>query len=181
MSEEAAHRAPAHRSRGEVRPVDQAGPDASAAGDPGLSGAFRIDRDGAWRHEGVEVTHPGVLRNLYENLRADAAGYHLQAGPLRVPVLVDDAPFVVVRLDAGRDRRAIVAHLSDGSQEQLDAATLTLDRHGVPYCRVKGGQFRARLSVPAWLQLAEKVEPDPESGQPTLVLGDRRVPLRRTP
>ena len=69
-------------------------------GDPALSGAFRIDRDGVWRHEGVEVTHPGVLRNLYLNLREDSEGYHLQAGPMRVPVEVEDAPFIVVRAAA---------------------------------------------------------------------------------
>jgi hypothetical protein len=59
---------------------------AGPIGNPGRSGAFRIDREGAWRHEGVEVTHPGVLRTLYLNLREDGEGYYLQAGPLRVPV-----------------------------------------------------------------------------------------------
>jgi hypothetical protein len=65
--------------------------------DPALSGAFRIDRDGAWRHEGVEVTHPGVLRNLFANLRSDGEDYYLQVGSRRVPVQVDDTAFVVVR------------------------------------------------------------------------------------
>jgi hypothetical protein len=148
-----------------------------AAGDPGLAGAFRIDREGAWRHEGVEVTHPGVLRNLYSNLRVDGAGHHLQAGPLRIPVQVDDAPFVVVRADATAPE-AIELHLSDGSREPLDPSTLVLDRQGIPYCRVKGGRFVARLSVSAWLQLAERIEGDPGT-PPVLVLGDRRIPLRR--
>jgi hypothetical protein len=146
---------------------------------PALSGAFRIDRDGAWRHEGVEVTHPGVLRNLYANLRVDAQGHHLQAGPLRVPVEVDDAPFVVVRTAAGRDPDAIDAYLSDGSREPLDVDSLVLDRRGTPYCRVKDGRFRARLSVSAWLQLAENIELD-AAGAPVLVVGARRTPLRRS-
>jgi hypothetical protein len=148
-------------------------------GEPGLSGAFRIDREGVWRHEGVEVTHPGVLRNLYLNLREDGAGYHLQTGPLRVPVQVDDAPFVVVRAEPGADPDTVLVHLSDRSQEPLEAGTLVLDRRGVPYCRVKDGRFRARLSVSAWLQLAERVDVDPASGEPALVLGDRRFALRR--
>ena len=155
-------------------------PGAGAGGDPGLSGAFRIDREGTWRHEGVEVTHPAVLRNLYANLRAEGEGHHLQAGPVRVPVHVDDAPFVVVRAETGGESDTIEIHLSDGSHEKLDAATLVLDRRGIPYCRVKGGAFRARLSIAAWLQLAERIETDPGSGAPALVLGDRRIPLRRS-
>jgi hypothetical protein len=154
-------------------------PGTGAVGDPGLSGAFRIDREGTWHHEGVEVTHPGVLRNLYANLQADGETYHLQAGPLRVPVHVDDAPFVVVRTEPGPEAGAILVHLSDGSREPLDVGTLVLDRRGIPYCLVKDGRFRARLSVSAWLQLASDLGVDPGSGEPVLVLGDRRIALRR--
>jgi hypothetical protein len=154
----------------------------TAAADPGLSGAFRIDRDGIWHHEGVEVTHPGVLRNLYANLQVDGqGGHHLQAGPLRVPVQVDDAPFLVVRVEQPRQPGATEVHLSDGSRERLDPGTLTLDARGIPYCRVKGGRFRARLSLAAWLQLAPGVELDPATGEPTLVQEDRRIVLRRDP
>lgn len=155
-------------------------PESGSGGMPGLAGTFRIDREGAWRHDGVEVTHPGVLRNLYANLRTDGEGYHLQAGPVRVPVHVDDTPFVIVRAAIGADVGAIEVHLSDGSREPLDAGTLVLDPRGIPYCRVKGGVFRARLSISAWLQLAERIEVDPGSGVPALVLGDRRIPLRRS-
>jgi len=154
-----------------------AGP--GAVGDPGLSGAFRIDRDGVWRHEGVEVTHPGVLRNLYANLCVDAEGHHLQAGPLRVPVQVDDTPFVVIRTASGGPPDALDVYLSDGSREPLDVTSLVLDDRGTPYCRVKGGRFRARLSVSAWLQLAERIEVDPGSGTPVLILGSQRIRLRR--
>jgi hypothetical protein len=153
-------------------------PGAGAPAGASLSGVFRIDREGAWRHEEVEVTHPGVLQNLYANLRVDSTGHYLQAGPFRVPVQVDDAPFVVVRAETG-DPRAIDIHLSDGSRETLDPATLSLDRRGIPHCRVKGGQFGARFSVAAWLQLARKIKTDPGSGVPVLVLGDRQVPLQR--
>ena len=151
-----------------------------AVGDPGLSGVFRIDRDGGWRHEGVEVTHPRVLENLYANLRADGEHYHLQVGPLRIPVQVEDAPFVVVRAETRPDADTVAVYLTDGSHEPLETPTLVLDGRGIPYCRVKGGRFRARFSVSAWLQLAERVEVDPGSGQPTLILGERRIPLRRS-
>jgi hypothetical protein len=159
--------------------MTKATPGAGPVGDPGLSGAFRIDREGVWRHEGVEVTHPGVLRNLYANLRADGETHYLQVGPRRVPVEVDDSPFVVVRAETRPDQEGVGLHLSDGSHEPLDPGTLILDRRGVPYCRVKGGEFRARLSVAAWLQLAAIVEIDPRSGETVLLLGPRRIVLRR--
>jgi hypothetical protein len=147
--------------------------------DAGLSGAFRIDREGAWHHEDVEVTHPGVLRNLYANLRVEGARHHLQVGPYRVPVEVADTPFVVVRAETDVEAGTVEAHLSDGSAERLEVDTIRLDDTGVPYCRVKEGRFSARLSVAAWLQLAAGVEPDPASGEPVLTLGDRRIALRR--
>jgi hypothetical protein len=154
-------------------------PDAQASGDTALQGVFRIDREGAWHHEDVEVTHPGVLRNLYANLRADGETHYLQVGPRRVTVQVDGAPFVVVRVEPGSEPETIDVHLTDGSREPLDAETLELDRREVPYCRVKERRFRARLSVPAWLQLAANVEVEPASGESVLILGDRRFVFRR--
>jgi hypothetical protein len=151
----------------------------STIGDPGFSGAFRIDREGTWHHEGVEVTHPGVLRNLYANLRAEGGHYHLQAGPFRVPVEVDDAPFVVLRAETLAGSGAIDLHLTDGSRERLRADTLILNARGIPYCRVKDGRYPARLSVAAWLQLAERVEPDATSGDPSLLYEGQRFVLRR--
>jgi hypothetical protein len=149
-----------------------------AAGGALPPGTFRIDRDGTWRHDGVEVTHPGVLRNLFDNLRAEGNAHYLAMGPARVPVEVDDAPFVVVRIERPEGADEPAAHLSDGSVEPLALDTLALDARGVPYCRVRSGRFRARLSVPAWLQLIRSAEADPVTGDPVLVLGGRRLRLR---
>ncbi|MBI2879417.1 MAG: DUF1285 domain-containing protein [Candidatus Rokubacteria bacterium] len=149
------------------------------------AGAFRIDRDGVWLHEGREVTHPGVLQNLFANLARDADGHCLRLGPRRIPVEVDDTPFVVVRLEIPEiqaDRiEPITLVLSDGSREPLDPRSLWIGPGNVPYCRVKGGTFEARVSLPAWLQLAERIEED-AAGEPVLVLGRERVRVpRRAP
>jgi uncharacterized protein len=145
-----------------------------------LPATFRIDRDGVWRHEGQEVTHPGVLQNLYANLRADSGGHYLKVGPARIPVEVADAPFVVTRVEIQPDApRSLRLHLSDGSDEAIDPADLWLGKSGAPYCPVKGGRFRARFSVPAWLQLAERLEEEPGGDRAVLVLGNRRILLSR--
>ncbi len=145
-------------------------------------GTFRIDREGLWRHEGQEVTHPGVLQNLYANLRVDADGHYLQVGPARIPVEVEDAPFVVTRVEfsgkSGDRPQALRIYLSDGSEELLASESVWLTPSGTPYCRVKSGRFRARLAVAAWLQLARFVEEGP-AGSATLVVGGGRFPLER--
>ncbi len=146
-------------------------------------GTFRIDRDGVWRHEGQEVTHPGVLRNLYANLRADEHGHYLQVGPARVPVEVEDAPFVLTRVEIvppsqGDRTPTLRGYLSDGTEETIDPAALWLGPGGTPYAPVKGGVFHARIALAAWLQLAERLEEEAGTGRPVLVLGGRRIRLR---
>jgi hypothetical protein len=140
------------------------------------AGAFRIDRDGVWRHEDQEVTHPGVLANLYANLRAEGLEHYLQVGPRRIPVRVEDTPFVVTRLEP-QGLADPTAYLSDGSREAIDPAGLWLGPRGTPYCLVKAGRFRARLSLAAWLQLAPLLSEAGTPGQVTLTLGSRRIVL----
>jgi len=145
------------------------------------AGTFRIDREGTWRHEGQEVTHSGVLQNLYANLRVDHQGHYLQVGPVRIAVEVDDAPFVVTRVEteSGREdtRYWLRVRLSDGSADWLAPESLWIGSRETPYCRVKSGRFTARLSVSAWLQLAPFVEEGPGPGETVLVVGGQRYPL----
>lgn len=147
---------------------------AEAAGLP--PGRLRIDREGAWLHDGHEVTHPGVLASLWASLGCEGGQHYVAAGPRRVPVDVADAPLVVTRAEvqAGAEPR-VGLHLSDGSVETLDPSSLRLDPRGTPYCRAKAGRLAARLSVAAWLELASLLAAD-ESGT-LLVLGRRRFRL----
>src|SRR5437763_14080022 len=103
---------------------------------------LRIDRDGDWYDEGVQVTHAGILANLRENLKRDAEGYFIQTR-VRIPVKVDDAPFVLTRIE--RRGAALHAVLNDGSEERVDPASIRLGRGDAPYCAVKPGAFEARL------------------------------------
>ena len=136
---------------------------------------LRIDRDGGWFHEGEEVSHEGILASLRQGLQVDPAGHFLQIGPVRVPVEVEDAPFVAVRFEAEGEGFAL--WLSAGSREALDLTSLALRQGDVPYCRVKGGRFEARFSRAAAWQLLQRVETQPGGGTPTLVAFGRRYPL----
>ena len=136
---------------------------------------LRIDRDGVWFHDEVEVTHPGIIANLRDNLRVDEGGHFLQIGPARVPVEVADTPFVVERVEALGD--GLTATLNDLTREPVALDTLRVDERAIPRCRVKEGRFDARLSRAATYQLLQHVQPDEGSGRSALVLGGRRYPV----
>jgi hypothetical protein len=97
------------------------------------------------------------LANLRENLKVDAEGHYVVAGPARVPVELEDAPFVVLRVAEEGDR--LVATLNDLSREPLDPETLSFDREGVSPLPGERRTFAARLSRAATHQLLERMEP----------------------
>jgi hypothetical protein len=138
---------------------------------------LRIDRDGLWYHDDGEITHEGILATLREGLRRDADGHYLQVGPVRVPVEVDDAPFVVLRAEDEGDGLAVI--LNDGSREPLRPETLRLGPGEVPYATVKDGRFQARFNRAAAYQLLQRLAEDPASGGAALVLGARRWTIPR--
>jgi len=133
---------------------------------------LRIDRDGIWYHDDAEVTHAGILANLRENLRVDAEGHYLQIGPVRVPVEVEDAPFVVERVEV--EGSGLAATLNDLTREPLALDTLRVDERGIPRCRVKNGRFDARLSRAATYQLLQRAEHPDAGGPAALVVSGRR-------
>lgn len=139
---------------------------------------FRIDADGDWFESGQPITHPGVLANLRSTLRRDADGYFIQTRA-RIPVAVEDAPFVVVRIERRGD--ALHAFLNDGTDEPVDPETLRVGAGDVPYCAVKRGAFEARLARPAAYQLLGLADYDATTGRGALRVGDRSYPLARVP
>jgi hypothetical protein len=137
---------------------------------------LRVDVDGDWYDDDVQITHHGVLANLRGNLRRDADGHFIQTR-VRIPVEVADAPFVVTRLESRGE--TLHAWLNDGSEEDVDPATLRVGTADVPYCAVKGGVFEARLSRAAAYQLLALADYDERSGRGALRLGGREYALAR--
>jgi hypothetical protein len=135
---------------------------------------LRIDVNGDWYDDDVQVTHAGLLANLRGNLRRDAEGYFIQTR-VRIPVEVADVPWIVVRIERrGEDLHVL---LNDDTEERVDPATLRIGGDHVPYCTVKGGRFEARLSRAAAFQLLALAEPE---GGDAVRVGGRTYPLRRT-
>src|SRR5262245_34314113 len=140
---------------------------------------IRVDREGRFIHEGEEVRHEGLKRALFRWLDAEPDGrVVLRLDERRFAYVdVDDTPLVAraARLE-GDDERVLLA-LSDGAEEPLDPATLTIDEAGVLRARVRGGRLEARLATSAAAVLAERVGED--GGRPFLKLAGRQVFLRR--
>ena len=137
---------------------------------------LRIDVNGDWFDDDVEVTHPGVLANLRANLRRDAQGYFIQTR-VRIPVDVADAPLVVVRFE--RSDGGFVAFLNDGTQERIEPPALRIGPRDIPYCAVRNGTFEARFSRAAAYQLLGMAEYDERTGRGVLRHGARGYELRR--
>jgi hypothetical protein len=138
--------------------------------------ALRVDVDGEWWDDDVQITHPGVVANLRGLLRRDADGYYIQTR-VRIPVQVADAPFVVTRIERRGD--ALHAWLNDGAEQDVDPGTLRIGPGDVPYGAVKGGAFEARLSRAATFQLLALADYDEPSGRGTLRLGARKYVIGR--
>lgn len=129
---------------------------------------IRIDRDGAWHADDGEITHAGILDNLRLGLRRDAGGHFLEVGPVRIPVAVEDAPYVVVRVEFDGSRATVV--LNDLTREPLALDSLGFGPGEIPYCRVRDGAFDARFSRAATWTLLQRLERDEGTGRPVLVL-----------
>jgi hypothetical protein len=136
---------------------------------------LRIDRDGVWFHDDEEVTHERMLADLRNNLSRDAEGHFLQIGSVRVPVEVEDAPYVVLRVEHDGDR--LMLTLNDLTREALAPDSLRFDADAVPHCRVKDGRFEARWSRAATYQLLQHVQVDEPGTTANLLVGARRHPL----
>lgn len=137
---------------------------------------LRVDRDGDWFDEGVQITHPGIIANLRGNLRRDGEGYFIQTR-VRISVRVDDVPFVITRVERRGDR--LHAWLNDGTEEPLAPETLRIGAGDVPYAAVKGSAFEARFDRAAAWQLLQLADYDEASGAGTLRLPGGEWPLRR--
>src|SRR5207245_8264600 len=92
---------------------------------------LRVDVNGDWFDDDVEVTHPGILLNLRGNLRRDAQGYFIQTR-VRIPVEVADVPFVVIRFERG-----------------AGGFIASLRRSSVPVHARTSGRGTARYTTPA--------------------------------
>jgi hypothetical protein len=141
---------------------------------------IRVDREGRFIHEGAEVTHEGLKRALFrwlDRLPPPDGRHILRLDERRFAYLdVDDTPLVVraARVDGAG---TIWLALSDGVEEALDPARLTVDAAGVLRAEVRGGRLEARLSTSAVAALGDRLTETPD-GRPALRVAGQTIPIR---
>jgi hypothetical protein len=137
---------------------------------------IRIDREGQLWHEAQTIDHPGLRQALFRWLdRLDDGRYVFRLDDHRYAYLtVDDTPLVAQAARWQGDHPLL--SLSDGAEEPLAPATLTIDEDGILRCLVRAGKLEARLSTSAATVLAERMTPtDP----PTLRAAGTTTTIKR--
>ena len=140
---------------------------------------IRVDREGRFIHEGAEVTHEGLRRALFrwlDRLPPPDGRYILRLDERRFAYLdVDDTPLVAraARVDGSG---IIWLALSDGAEEALDPATLTVDSAGMLRAWARGGRLEARLTTSAMAALGDLLT-ETSDGRPALRAAGRTVEI----
>jgi hypothetical protein len=139
-----------------------------------------IDEEGCFLHRGQPITHVRTLAALWGSLaRMPDGRYAVAIGRERAYVSIADAPYAIRAVTTRPAGGVPVLLLSDGSEEPLDPATLSLGADGVVRCTVKGGHH-ARFTRAGQLAIGAMIEEAPPgSARFALVVNGRRWPIDR--
>jgi hypothetical protein len=156
---------PGGRFSGPLPPVDAWNPPVSA--DIGME----IRADGRWWHDGGEIKRERLVKLFSRILRRDADGTTWLVTPYeKVIVHVADAPFLAVRVDLtgppGPDQQlTFTTSLGDvtiaGPAAPIRVETDPGTGEPSPYVLVRA-RLEARIARPAFYELVDLAEPDPE-------------------
>jgi hypothetical protein len=140
------------------------------------AGRIRFGKDGRWYCDGEPIANRAICQLYARAMTVDPDGRaRLVLGDDRAEVEIEDTPWVVTGID-GDPSGGFTVVLNDETREPLDPTTLWVSAQHVPYCRVKGGRYEARLLRNAYYALVRHAEPGP-GGTCVLPVAGRHVPL----
>ena len=149
-----------------ARELSEAGGEADLpveAWNPARCGAMdlTIRADGAWVHEGREITRASLVRLFSRVLRRDGDEYVLVTPAEKITIEVEDAPFLLTDYDREGDVIVGLTNVGDpvriGPDHPLvmrESAALGL---ALPYVRVRG-RLDARLARAPYYRLVDEAE-----------------------
>lgn len=143
------------------------------------SSGISLDAEGRFLHRGEPITHARTLELLRRSFRREPDGrYSVSIGREVAYVAIEAAPYAVQAVLPASHGQAPSLRLSDGSEERLDPASLTLGSDGVLRCTVKGDHL-ARFTRAGQLALGALLQEDPPgSGSYALVVNGSRWQVR---
>lgn len=111
---------------------------------------LRIDREGAWYADNNPLIRTEIVRLFAQHLDRDEKGnFEVRLGRESLPVLVEDAPFVITGVLPGDV--SIIVLLADGREFELPDGPVRLF-DSVPYVSLKW-PHDTKISRQAWWQL----------------------------
>ncbi|MFT7622976.1 MAG: hypothetical protein ACI9WU_002151 [Myxococcota bacterium] len=148
---------------------------------------LRLDKEGRWSLDGRPVEHPRVQRLFHQGVRAEGpdapAPYSLHVGEQWAYIqFIEDTAYFVVKARIQEASRAgsvseagrVVVSLADGTEQDLDPASISMSGPEDLYCVLANGH-RARFGRDALAALLPLLEEDPEG--PPDQLGIRLGPV----
>jgi uncharacterized protein len=142
------------------------------------SGKIRFGKDGLWYSDDEPIPNRAIRRLFSRALIVlpDGRG-RLELGEDRADVVIEDTPWVVVRVE-GDPTAGFAVVLNDDTREPLDARSLRVGADHVLYCRVKAGAHEARFLRAAYYELLRHAETG-AGGAVELPVGGARIRIGR--
>jgi hypothetical protein len=136
---------------------------------------LRLDREGRLWHGDVQMSHPRLCQALLRWMDVLPDGRSIvRLDEHRYAYLqVEDAHLLTISARWQGDRAWL--RLNDGSEEELDGATLTRGPDHALYCRVRHGRLEARFTTAAYYVIAERIRE--QGDQFVLDAAGRRFPI----
>ncbi len=141
---------------------------------------LRIDRDGRWYANGLQVVHEKIFDLFCKSLIRENGTYFIRIGEQINPVIVEDVPFSVrgLYVENTEDGNDIIRLLlNDGRTIDLDPVTLRAVDEMSVYCGIPGTNMEAKFSKDALPMFSRYLEQDDTSGGYYLEINGNRYDL----
>ena len=137
-----------------------------------------IRKDGLWFHEGTPIGREALVRLFSTVLRKDPDGFHLVTPVEKMRIVVEDAPFIAVRVDAEPGVLRFTTNVGDLVEAGPDnAIRVEMDEvtgEPRPYLHVRRG-LEALIARPVFYELVEMAREHKTKEGPTLCVKSNGV------
>lgn len=139
---------------------------------------LKLDPEGNWYQGDYPILHERTCSYLHKHIERDKEGnYFLTGEDKPVPILVEDVPFWVSKIE--KTIAGYLITLTDESVELLDPTTLWQGKRGALYCLVKGGQFPAKFQRAPYYEITRGLEG--RGHRFSIVISGKKYPVSKVP